>query len=259
MPPARTLTATPEAYRGAGCGQPFGATERTDAWWQSPLFQLVALLVAMGYAGWSGSHPDGVQFESLRSPIHAELPGIAMTGLLTALTLAVPILFRATCYYMRRVYYRSVFGSPAACAVGTAPHLAGYGGEKSFPFWLQNLHRYFLYLALALIAIHWFHVVRSFWYDGHVRVGLGNLLLILDTALLTLYATSCHAFRHMIGGNVDCFSCAKGGEVRYKAWSLVSALNGRHMQYFWASLYTVVIADAYIRMCAAGILNFPGR
>ena len=40
---------------------------------------------------------------------------------------------------------------PAACAVSERAG-RGYRGETAFPFVLQNLHRYFLYLALFFIG-----------------------------------------------------------------------------------------------------------
>ena len=62
------------------------------------------------------------------------------------LILWIPFGFRGTCYYMRRVYYRSFFQSPTACWVDE-PQLntrIGYTFEKG-PFIINNLHRYFLY------------------------------------------------------------------------------------------------------------------
>jgi len=38
-----------------------------------------------------------------------------------------------------------------ACGVGEPRH--GYKGETKFPFILQNVHRYFLYAAVAFIFI----------------------------------------------------------------------------------------------------------
>ena len=53
--------------------------------------------------------------------------------------------FRLTCYYYRRAYYRAFWRAPAACAV-REPH-ARYTGETRFPLILQNLHRFFFYMA----------------------------------------------------------------------------------------------------------------
>jgi hypothetical protein len=63
---------------------------------------------------------------------------------------------------------------------------------------------------------------------------------------------SCHSLRHIVGGNVDCFSCAAGGEVRHKVWKGVSRLNEYHNVFFWLSLLAVGFADFYIRQVAMG-------
>lgn len=84
-------------------------------------------------------------------------------------------------------------------------------------------------------------------------MGLGSLIIVADTVLLTLYVAGCHSARHLLGGNVDCFSCARAGELRHKSWERVSKLNQYHNVFFWASLITVGFADLYIRLCAMGI------
>ena len=68
--------------------------------------------------------------------------------------------FRLTCYYYRKAYYRSFWLSPPACAVAE-PH-SRYSGETRFPFNLQNLHRYALYLAIPVLAILWWDALEAF-------------------------------------------------------------------------------------------------
>ena len=98
------------------------------------------------------------------------------------------------------------FLDPPACAVGEArPHR--YSGETAFPFVLQNLHRYFLYGALIFLIILWYDAIRAFWFDGSFGIGLGSIVLLVNIALLSFYTLSCHSLRHILGGNVDCFSC----------------------------------------------------
>src|SRR5581483_8473012 len=58
----------------------------------------------------------------------------------------IPGLFRFTCYYYRGAYYKAFWADPPACSVGEPRN--SYWGERSFPLILQNVHRYFLYLAL---------------------------------------------------------------------------------------------------------------
>ena len=60
--------------------------------------------------------------------------------------LPFPLLFRATCYYYRKAYYRAFFWDPPACAVSEVAPRKNYTGEREFPFILQNLHRYAFYL-----------------------------------------------------------------------------------------------------------------
>ena len=56
--------------------------------------------------------------------------------------------FRFTCYYYRGAYYKAFWADPPSCAVGEPRKK--YLGEQSFPLILQNIHRYFLYLAHPL-------------------------------------------------------------------------------------------------------------
>ena len=64
------------------------------------------------------------------------------------LILPFPGLFRVTCYYYRGAYYKAFWADPPACAVGEPRKR--YRGEAAFPLIVQNIHRYFLYVALLL-------------------------------------------------------------------------------------------------------------
>ena len=37
------------------------------------------------------------------------------------------------------------------------------------------------------------------------------------------------------------------------AYACVSGLNGRHMLLAWCSLFSVVFADLYVRLCSMGV------
>ena len=95
-----------------------------------------------------------------------------------------PMGFRLTCYYYRKAYYRAFWRAPAACAV-REPH-AKYTGETRFPLILQNLHRYFFWIAIVFNVILTIDAVIAFrnhqgqW--GHM--GLGTLILLVNAALL---------------------------------------------------------------------------
>ncbi len=58
--------------------------------------------------------------------------------------------FRVTCYYYRGAYYKAFWADPLNCAVGEPRNR--YPGEQRFPLILQNVHRYFLYLAVLFLA-----------------------------------------------------------------------------------------------------------
>src|SRR5207249_1273347 len=135
----------------------FAATERRDAWWVAPLVQGLLLATLICYANWAAiqgndyyvPHAGGGGY---LSPFYSPLiiiPGFPYSPAL--LILLPPILFRATCYYYRKAYYRSYFLDPPACAVGE-PRGHGYRGETAFPFILQNLHRYAFYVTFAWIS-----------------------------------------------------------------------------------------------------------
>jgi hypothetical protein len=83
-------------------------------------------------------------------------------------------------------------------------------------------------------------------------MSVGTLVLAANVTLLSLYTFSCHSLRHLVGGNVDCFSCVAFGQTRYKLWSGASKLNKSHMQWAWASLFMVGFADFYVWMVASG-------
>jgi hypothetical protein len=172
-----------------------------------------------------------------------------------------------TCYYYRKAYYRAFFLDPVACGVGEARH--GYRGETKFPFILQNLHRFFMYAAVIFIFILAYDVfLATRWPVGGVLadgtmapgarqfgIGLGTLVMAINVVLLASYTFGCHSLRHLIGGGVDCFSCARGGKARFRLWRGVSALNKNHMLWAWCSLFGVALTDVYIRLCAMGAIT----
>jgi hypothetical protein len=172
--------------------------------------------------------------------------------------LAFPGSFRLTCYFCRRTYYRAIFGSPPGCAAREVMQRSNYSGETRLPLSLQNLHRYTLYFILIFVAFHWLHFVEAFAFadqaSGRTRlgIGVGTLVIALDTFALTAYVVSCHSFRHLIGGIMNRFSA---NPTRFKFWQKISWLNERHGLFFWVSLISVGLADVYIRLVSAGIIS----
>ncbi len=257
--------------RTAGAGR-LGATERRDAWWLGPLATAVALgsfgIYAAFRAIYNADYHLGLGTQTL--PQHAYLlspffsPLIIVPGLPKWISPAFLILwapggFRLTCYYYRKAYYRAFFLDPPACAVGE-PRGHAYRGETRLLLF-QNLHRYFLYLALVFLVLLATDVVYScIWptADGNGRtfgLSVATLVLAVNVTLLTLYTFSCHSLRHLVGGSVDCFSCVALGQMRYHAWRGASALNANHMLFAWLSLFSVGFADFYVWMVASGRIS----
>ena len=125
------------------------------------------------------------------------------------LILWIPLGFRTTCYYYRKAYYRSYFADPPACAVGEPTVHKRYRMETAFPFILQNLHRYFLYLAFVPLVLPVGRRGCHFVPEGGSRIGLGSLVLVFNAVLLSRYSLSCNSLRHLVGGRLDCFSCTR--------------------------------------------------
>jgi hypothetical protein len=242
------------ATRGRAYGEPFGRTDRVDNWWAQPLSQAIGLGLLGLYATWAALQGKYYEYGPYLSPFYSPLFKPAWWPISPAFLIVwVPGGFRATCYYYRKAYYRAFFADPAACAVGEPR--TGYLGETKFPFILQNAHRYFLYLATLVLIFLWVDVVRSFTFDGRFGIGVGSLVETVTVALLTGYSLSCHSLRHLVGGRIDCFSCAVAGGPQHRTWSAVSRLNEHHMGWAWWSLFFVCFADFYIRMCSMGIFH----
>jgi hypothetical protein len=240
-------------------------TLRTDRWWVSPLVTAIVLGAFIAYTTlrlfmrndyWVGKYH---YLTPLYSPCLSEscAPGSSHFGtLLPAFPLALPLPilifpilagFRASCYYYRKAGYRAFLLSPPGCAV-TEP-AKKYTGETRFPLVLQNLHRYFFYFASVLLLINTYDAVSAFFpADGGFGVGLGSLILLINVTMLWLYSLSCHACRHIVGGRLKNFSKHR---IRYRFWTQLSKLNGRHMQFAWTSLITVMLTDFYIMAVAA--------
>ena len=168
-----------------------------------------------------------------------------------AFSLPFLLLFRLTCYYYRKAYYRSFWLSPPACAVAE-PHRR-YSGETRYPLLAQNLHRYFFYAAAIISLINTYDAVLAFGKaDGSFGLGLGNVIIVVNVVFLWAYTISCHSCRSIIGGRLNHFS---KHPLRYKSWQFVSRLNTKHMQLAWITLGTLALTDFYIMAVAAGWIS----
>jgi len=264
----------------------FGETTRSDAWWMQPVAVFLGFSAFIVYSTWAafegtatdhcfywlgGSNPyaNGANYLSpFFSPelfsVSTDAPP-AVFGALPAiwpgwlpfspgfLVMWIPAGFRFTCYYYRGAYYKAFWLDPVNCAVGEPRK--GYLGEKYLPLILQNIHRYFLYLALVFIFILGRDAFDALWFKddtgtSHFGLAIGSLVLIVNVVLLAGYTLGCHSLRHLVGGFLDSKSKASACASCYNA---VSCLNKKHMLWAWMSLFWVGFTDFYIRMCATGV------
>ena len=255
----------------AGRAQIAERTLRTDRWWFPPLRDFTLLVLWVAYATVRAFQQDWYftvdQNYSYLTPFYSPcfsvgcVPEASHFGQFlpdvwwlpyAAVTLPFLLLFRLTCYYYRKAYYRAFWLSPPACAVAE-PHRK-YTGETRFPLIFQNLHRYFFYLGLVFNVILTYDALHTLRVDGEWHMGLGTLVLFTNAALLWLYSLSCHSCRHVMGGRLVHFS---KHPVRYKLWTWVSKINVNHARYAWLSLFSVALVDLYIWGLAAGWFDDP--
>ncbi len=236
-------------------------TLRRDLWWVEPVLVVLGLGSFIVYTTWAAFQNGHYYIEPYLSPFyspcisancpHVSLPLIGSWWNLSPafLILWTPAGFRLTCYYYRKAYYRSFFWSPPACAVRDAAKI--YTGETQFPFVLQNLHRYFFWLAFVVLLFLWWDAIRAFNFSDGFGIGIGTLVLLVNAVLLSLYSFSCHSCRHLCGGKLNLFSKTP---LRYRGWKIVTRLNERHMLYAWISLVWVAFTDLYVRLVATGTI-----
>lgn len=246
----------------------FGETRRRGAWWLPSLLTFLALSAFVVYSTWAAFQGAHYRFGNYLSPFYSpELFGSskAFFGAKPAwipdwlpfspalLILWIPAGFRFTCYYYRGAYYKAFWADPPSCAVGEPRH--NYRGEGAFPLILQNIHRYFLYLALIFLLFLVHDVWEALWFTDaagqtHFGIGIGTIILASNVFFLGGYTFSCHSLRHLVGGRCDelskkPFQCA--------TYNCVSSLNKRHMLFAWFSLFVVGFSDIYVRLCSMGI------
>jgi len=247
----------------------FGETMRRDAWWLQPIVVFTLLTSFIVYATWAAFQNANYWYGPYLSPFYSpELFGNSPHALFgpkptwwpswllfspALLILPFPGLFRVTCYYYRGAYYKAFWADPPNCAVGEPRN--AYRGERWLPLVLQNVHRYFLYIAVLFLGFLSFDVWKALWFPRagggtEFGVGLGTLVLLANVTFLSCYTLGCHSFRHIVGGFLDRLS---EKPVRRVAYDCSSCLNRWHMKWAWTSLIAVAFADVYVRLCAMGI------
>ncbi|MBM3264216.1 MAG: succinate dehydrogenase [candidate division Zixibacteria bacterium] len=246
-----------------------GQTRRRDTWWIQPLAVFCGLSAFIVYSTWAAFQGDFYSWGPYLSPFYSpEIFGSSPHSLFGArpdwwpsalpfspafLILWAPAGFRLTCYYYRGAYYKAFWADPPSCAV-SEPR-SRYRGEQSFPLIMQNIHRYFMYVAIAIIGFLGYDAWVGFWFPNDAGgsdfgIGVGSIVLLLNVVFLGAYTFSCHSLRHIAGGSLNLLSKAP---VRHAAYQCVSCLNRKHMLYAWISLVWVGFTDAYIRLVAMGV------
>lgn len=267
----------------------FLQTQRKDNWWIEPLLVFLGFGAFIVYANWAafqgkdfcanaehlsvsvtGGAPLMAHYISpMYSPLLFDMPGThtghAWFGEAPRWLAALPYFspaflilwapggFRFTCYYYRGSYYKAFWADPVACSIGEPRNV--YLGERWLPLVLQNVHRYFLYVALVFIGLLAYDGVLAYWFTnpatkaGGFGIGVGSIVMTLNPIFLGCYTLGCHSLRHLVGGRHD--EISKQG-VRKPAYDCVSCLNRRHMMWAWISLFWVGFTDFYVRGVSAG-------
>jgi hypothetical protein len=248
----------------------FGYTSRKDAWWVQSLIVFLVLFSFVVYATWAALQGRHYYYGPYLSPLYSpELFGDSPHSWFgpkpgwwpqflpwspALLILWAPGLFRLSCYYYRGAYYKAFWADPPSCTV-SEPRKT-YRGENSFPLIVQNIHRYFLYIAFFFLVFLASDVWRALWFTDPATgektfgIGVGTLVLAINVVFLGGYTLGCHSLRHLVGGIRDRLS---GAPVRRTAYRCVSCLNRRHMVWAWMSLLWVAFSDIYVRLCSMGV------
>jgi hypothetical protein len=113
-----------------------------------------------------------------------------------------------------------------------------------------------LFISVGVLAILAWDAWNAMWFTDPASgttsfgIGVGTIVLAVNTVLLGGYLFGCHSMRHVAGGCVDQLSRAPLG---VSAYACVTCLNRRHMTWAWLSLFSVGFADLYVRLCSMGV------
>lgn len=188
-----------------------------------------------------------------RVPIHDGLTDPFYTP--TVLILPIVVGFRLTCYAYRKDYHRHLFYHPNSCAVNVRfdRNTRGYSGETGL-FRIENIHRYFMYTAWAVLPFFFYDIYVSMTYSGSFTFTVGTIVLTVNAVMVTLYTFSCHSVRHLIGGYKNCFGCAANLGKKTSLFKVQSKFNEYHEPLAWTSLIMFIFVDIFLRGMVAGVI-----
>jgi hypothetical protein len=222
--------------------------------WLYPAFVVVVLSLFGVFAFWVVFFQPLALFGPYLSPFDS--PPISLGRIPPGVWVAwAPLAFRLTCYYYRKAYFRSFFWHPRSCAVDEPKRR--YRGETALPWVLNNFHRFAFYATVVQVGFLWFDAIVAFDFHGRFGIGLGSGIMLVNVLLLSGYTFGCHAFRHLAGGQLDCFSCSLASRARHRLWQGITVLTIKHDRWAWASLFSVAATDIYIRLLMYGYLVDP--
>src|SRR4029077_2850145 len=108
------------------------------------------------------------------------------------------------------------------------------------------------YFAVIFAGILTWDAVLGFDFGGSFGIGVRRAVLLVTAVSIWGHTLCWPSCRHITAGRINNFS---KHPVRFKFWGFVSKLNGKHMQWAWASLVWVAVSDLYIRLVSNGTFH----
>src|SRR6185369_2681555 len=181
-----------------------------------------------------------------------QTPRIVAAGLTIWVLYATVRVFTGHWYFVPQYHYLTPFYSP--CVSGEC-----VPGSSTLGQWIPAVPPIIPYAFVSLVFVLGFlltyDVAQAFrGPDGNFGFGIGSLILLANVIFIWGYTLGCHTCRHITAGRLKNFS---KHPVRYWAWTKVSWLNTRHLQFAWISLGTLMLSDLYILLLASGAFSDP--
>jgi len=102
------------------------------------------------------------------------------------------------------------------------------------------------------LGILWYDAITAFWFDSptgkHFGIGIGSLVLLANIVLLSGYTLSCHFAEAYHRRQRRLLLVRSRRWTQTQRLARVSFLNERHMLFAWLSLFSVGLADLYVRL-----------